>query len=256
MAEEAGRAGVKIIAHDVLDAGLPQAFAGRFDIALAIAVLEHVPDFKGAVEAALKLLRPGGLLLFEVPLIKSQDDIWFRSSLEHIHYPTECSLEFLFRDILGLPLVGSAIEIQDYGYVYVGLTSRSFDVAREAGAEFVRITSAAPETLSDEEAHFRFLFDLIHAAKVSPEILKLLPRLKPEDLSPLTLRRICELWSARERRLEDLETYHQEVKSARDWHAKQTEYKAAEVRELENSIRELKESWSWRVTRLLRSFGK
>jgi O-antigen biosynthesis protein len=235
MAEKARGAGVQIIAHDLSDSSSLRQFAGRFDVALAIAVFEHVPDFKGAVEAALKLLRPDGLLLFEVPLIKGKDDIWFRSSLEHIHYPTEGSLEALFGDVLGLQLAGTAVEIQDYGYVYVGLTSKSADAAREAGKVFERVVSAAPETLSREEAHFRWLFDLIHAAKVTPEILRILPRLEPEHLNPLTLRRISELWSTHEQRLQVTQAYLRQVEEARDWHAAESKKRDKIIADIKGS---------------------
>jgi SAM-dependent methyltransferase len=236
MASEARRAGVEIIARDILEPGLPERYAGRFDIALAIAVLEHVPDFKGAVQAALKLLRPDGILLFEVPLITAKDDVWFRSSLEHIHYPTERSLQYLFSEVLGLTLVGSAVEIQDYGYVYVGLTSLSTEVSTEVGKHFRRLTSSPPNSLSDDEVHFRWLFDLIHAASATAEILSILPRLRPQDLNSLSLRRMCDLWSAHERRLEAIAAYLPEVEKARDWHAGESGKYAERVLDLENDV--------------------
>ena len=66
-------------------------------------------------------------------------------------------------------------------------------------------------------------FDLNHAAKTSAETLSTLPFLAQQDLTPLTLRRIAELWTAREKRLAEIEPYLREVQGARDWHAAELE---------------------------------
>ena len=48
MRQEATRSGVQMIAHDLLDSSVKQRYAGWFDAALAIAVFEHIADFKEA----------------------------------------------------------------------------------------------------------------------------------------------------------------------------------------------------------------
>src|SRR3569833_1483674 len=60
MAGEARRAGVSVLARDVLDDASLATYANRFDVALAIAVFEHIPQFRQAFEAAMRRRRPGG----------------------------------------------------------------------------------------------------------------------------------------------------------------------------------------------------
>ena len=122
-----------MIAHDLLDSSVERRYAGSVDAALAIAVFEHIPDFKEAFRTATALLKPDGILIFEVPVVQVAGDIWYRSSLEHLHYPTESSLEYLFREILRLPLSGPVIDVQDFGCTYIGLTSPDPETARRAG---------------------------------------------------------------------------------------------------------------------------
>src|ERR1035437_4937820 len=107
MAQQGTMAGVRMIARDLLDSSVEQRYAGCFDAVLVIAVFEHIPNFKEAFRTAAALLKPDGILIFEVPLIQFAGDAWYRSSLERIHYPTESSIEYLFREILHLPLTGS-----------------------------------------------------------------------------------------------------------------------------------------------------
>jgi SAM-dependent methyltransferase len=250
MAQQAERDGVQIVAHNLLDNHLKKAYAGWFDVALAIAVFEHIPDFKGAVEAALNLLQPDGILIFEIPLIRTKDDVWFRSSLEHLHYPTERSIQYLFNTILGLDLYGSAVEAQDWGSIYVGMTSKSRNLSQECGARFETLIAAPVQSLSPGEARFRCLFDLIHAAKTGAETLSTLPFLAQQDLTPLTLRRIAELWTAREKRLAEIEPYLREVERARDWHAAESEKRNQVVIELENYLREVESARDWNAAEL------
>ena len=236
MSEEARRTGSTILARDLLDHKSLRAHSGRFDVALAIAVLEHVPDFRGAFEAALNLLRPNGLLLFEVPLIRMTNDIWFRSSLEHLHYPTERSLHYLFDNVLGLRLTGAVVEVEDYGCIYVGLTSPSLDVSQEAGTHFERLITAPPSELTHKETRFRWLFDLIHAAKASAETLGIPPPLDQETVNPLILRRIIQLWASRERRFENFRRQLSEVEKARDWHLVESQKRDEAIAEQQQQL--------------------
>jgi SAM-dependent methyltransferase len=221
MAEECRSVGISVIASDLLDKSLPQNYAGAFDVAIAIAVFEHIPDFKGSFEAALALLKPDGLLLFDVPVVSDPggSDVWFRSSLEHIHYPTEKSLQYLFQNVMGLELVGSMIMIQNFGATYVGLTSKSTEAIREAGARFEHLLHAPPAGLTGDEARFRWFLDLIHSANSASEVLALSRHIDSLDLNPLIVRRVFELWTIREERAASIERYLRDVENARDWHA-------------------------------------
>jgi len=217
MAEEARRSGVQMIAHDLLDSSVEQQYAKWFDAVLAIAVFEHIPDFKEAFRTATALLKPDGILIFEVPLIQGPGDIWYRSSLEHLHYPTESSIEYLFREILHLPLTGTVVDVQDFGCTYIGLTSPDAETARRAGEEYLRLTTADPALLQGDEARFRWLLDLVHSAKSRPEVLALYRHLKPEDLRTASLGHLFELWAYREEKMKSSQTYLREIEEAKVW---------------------------------------
>ncbi len=101
-----------------------------FDAVLAIAVFEHIPDFKEAFRTATALLKPDGILIFEVPVVQFAGDIWYRSSLEHLHYPTKSSIEYLFREILHLPLTGTVVDVPDFGCIVYRLDFPRSETAR------------------------------------------------------------------------------------------------------------------------------
>jgi SAM-dependent methyltransferase len=278
MAEECRRSGVEIIASDLIAGNLTK-YAESFDLIAAIAVFEHIPDFRGAFETALALLGPNGLLLFEVPIISASggSDMWFRSSLEHIHYPSEGSLQYLFRDVLNLQLVGAVVPIKDFACTYIGLTSKSGSVIEAAGQRLERLFQGRPADLLPDESRVRWLLDVIHAGNASPEVLALSEHLADQDLNPHFRRRVFDLWRATELRSSSLEHYLHEVEGARDWHAAQVKKRddiiAAQLqemavkdnalsvaRELNDSrvqqIREIESSWSWRLTAPLRMLAR
>jgi 2-polyprenyl-3-methyl-5-hydroxy-6-metoxy-1,4-benzoquinol methylase len=232
MADRARQAGVEIIARNLFDSRVRELHAGSFDVVLSIAVFEHVADFRDAFRAAIGLLKPDGVLIFEVPLIQYANDIWYRSSLEHLHYPTQSSIDFMFREVLHLSVTGTPIDVEDFGGIYIGLTSPSAETARLAGAQYVQLTNADPASLRGEEIRFRWHLDLMHLGRSRPEILALYRQLKPEDWSASALRRLFDLWAFREEKLKNIEAYLVEVEKARDWHVNS----AAEARrELEEA---------------------
>ena len=277
-ADECRRNGITVLASDLLDQNLRRDHEGEFDIALAIAVFEHIADFKGAVQAAIALLNADGLLIFEVPLLSEHDrsDPWLRASLEHIHYPTERSLHYLFETILGLELVGSSVLIRRFGHTYVGLVAKSKEAIGAAGTCFNRCMRTPPERLTVEEARFRCLFGLIHAADTSPDMLALCEYLTPSDLNPLTVRRLVELWKADVlgavemlKHFKNVESYLKDVEAARDWHAEESSKRDKIIREVADDRdrqaqiiervcaekAEMEASWLWRLSHSVRSLG-
>lgn len=50
-----------------IEATLPKLAAGAYDVVLLISVLEHLREPRAALESAHRLLRPGGVLLVNVP---------------------------------------------------------------------------------------------------------------------------------------------------------------------------------------------
>jgi O-antigen biosynthesis protein len=277
-AEECRMHGIPVLAADLLDQNLRRDHKEEFNLALSIAVFEHITDFRGAVEAAMALLRKDGLLLFEVPVISGEDssDPWLRTSLEHIHYPTEQSLHHLFDIVLGLRLAGSSVVIRRFAQTYVGLASKSEEVLETASRCFDRCIHTPPDRLRAEEARFRCLFGLLHGADTSPELLALCEYLTPSDLNPLTVRRLLDLWkvdamAAREtsEHCEQVERYLKDVEAARDWHAKESTKRDGIIQELaddrDRQVRtiermciekaEVEASWIWRFSRSVRSLS-
>jgi glycosyltransferase involved in cell wall biosynthesis/SAM-dependent methyltransferase len=206
-AAKASAAGIQMIGSDILDPQLKQNWAESFDVVSAIAVFEHLADFRGAIEAALALLKPGGALLFEVPLVTpdGQPDTWFRTSLEHIHYPTEQSIEYLFENVLGWKLAGKRIDVRNFAYTYIGVTSKDGEVMGRLAPEFDRWVNAPAATLAPREARFRWLLDLIHAANPSPEVLSLYRYADPGDYNPMLIRRLFEVWMVAQHRAASIE---------------------------------------------------
>jgi glycosyltransferase involved in cell wall biosynthesis len=98
----------------------------------------------------------------------------------------------------------------------------------------LRLTTADPAWLQGDEARFRWLLDLMHAAKTHPEVLALYRHLKPEDLSAPSLRRLFELWAFREKKMSIRETYLQQIERGNVWleeQAKRWEQAAAQGQE-------------------------
>jgi len=223
--------GFPVLASDLLDPRLIEQYEGTFDIVSAIAVFEHILDFRQAVQIAMRLLRPDGILIFEVPVISGQHDSseWFRSSLEHIHYPSETSLRFLFEEIGGHRLIGSEVAIHEFAPTYAGLVPKRPEDIDSLRNRFQGLTQTPARTLvQPEEKRFRWLFELVHAAQVSPDVLELL---RDEDLrafSPALRERLLDLWIAHARRTQSIAAYLTEVEQARDWHANQSQAYARE----------------------------
>ena len=190
-------AGIDIIGSDICDPVLSEKYKGSFDVVSAIAVFEHLNDLRAAVKISLDLLRPDGVLLFEVPLISSQhsSDVWFKSSLEHIYYPSEESLKFLFERVFELPLIGSEIVIENYGSTFVGLISKDRRRGEELRALHNRLIHGPIADLKNpDERRFRLLLDCVHAARTTPELLDLFNDLSVTDLNSALFQRLTSLW--------------------------------------------------------------
>jgi hypothetical protein len=266
------------LASDVLDPNFRRDHESEFNFVLAIAVFEHITDFRGAVESAMAVLGTDGLLLFEVPLLSENDtsDPWLRTSLEHIHYPTERSLRYLFDRVLGLELVGSKVLIHRFGQTFVGLAAKSAEAMKDAGKGFDRCIRTSPDQLTADEARVRCLFGVLHAADTSPGMLGLCRFLTPSDLNPLAVRRLADLWkadvlSAREvlEYCEEVKSYLKDVEAARDWHAEESRRRDRIIAELaedrDKQLRtieqvraekaEMPASWVRRLLRSVRSLG-
>jgi SAM-dependent methyltransferase len=246
--EQCTRAGIRMIGSDLLNRELQREHAGSFDIVSAIAVFEHIPDLKGSFEAALGFLKPEGLLLFEVPVLSegNADNAWLHSSFEHIHYPTEKSLDYLFRNILQLDLAGTPVVIRNFGSTYIGLASKSSEVTRAAASSLDHWLHTAPRDLLPAELTFRWLLDLIHAGNTDLELIALSSCIDPRYMNQFIMRRLFELWKAREERCRGVDQYLSEVEDARNWHANESAKKdqiiAAQQTEIAEAVKIAREA--------------
>lgn len=98
---EAGRAlgRERIFNTELLAAGLP---SGRFDVVTFWDSLEHLPNPRGVVQEAWRLLRPGGIVLIGLPNFGGYQarhfgEDWFGLSLPHhfYHYTSETLTKLL-----------------------------------------------------------------------------------------------------------------------------------------------------------------
>jgi O-antigen biosynthesis protein len=207
-------AGLEIVGSDIHDPAILRQFNGFFDVVSAVAVFEHLPDLKAAVGVAMDLLGPDGILLFEVPVISSQhsSDIWFKSSLEHIYYPSEESLKFLFERVLHVPLIGSEIVIEEYGSTFIGLVPKNPSRGKELSEKYNRLVfGPIAELKSPEERQFRFLLYCIHAARTTAEDLALLSNVPLTNINSPLYQRLMSLWR---RDTERRETLAAEIRAA------------------------------------------
>jgi SAM-dependent methyltransferase len=223
MRERCEREGIQIIANSIYDSRLGE-FRGAFDVVLAVAVLEHVRDFRNAVRRALEMMSPNGVFIFEVPLLSDSpsDDVWLKTSLEHVYYPSESSLKHLFGDISEGHLTGTEVVIQDFGSTYLGVASKDARRAEEVSELFDRVVLGTVDKItSTQELVCRLLLSVVHAANTEPSYLERLGLLSLDaDLcgSPI-LQRLQALWLRDRKRLDERTAYLAEVERARDYHA-------------------------------------
>lgn len=254
-------AGVKIIGNDVLDATLLDNYSGYFDAITAIAVFEHVMDFRKAIEVSLKLLKSDGILIFEVPLISevNNNNTWLTSSLEHLFYPTEKGIKNLFEVQLNKPMAGREVVIQDYASTFVGFVANDESVFSKKKLIFDEILSTPSSNFPREIRRAQMLLRVIHAADSKPEHLKFVYELFPSEKSIPFLSRCLDLWSADAERLKSLRNYLVSVEEARSWHADRTNSAISErdaaMSERDAAMSKLHDvyrSKSWRLTAPLR----
>ena len=225
MAALAVQAGIKLIASDIFDPAVLERYSGQFDLVSAVAVFEHVHDIRRAVEIALALLKPSGILLFEVPLISLENpsDIWFSSSLEHVYYPFQESLHYLFETIFRLPLIGCEVVATDYASVFIGIVPKDPQFDEELRARYHRLVSSPISALaSSAEKELRFALDVLHAGQTTPDRLVLLLDIDFPAHPPAVYRRLVDLWRRDAEKLAVTASYLREVEAARDWHAERS----------------------------------
>ncbi|MGX9944829.1 glycosyltransferase [Bradyrhizobium denitrificans] len=202
MAAQAADANIEILGRDLLDPGILEGYARQFDIVTAIAVFEHLRDFRRGFEAALALLKRDGFLLFEVPYISDthQNRVWFESSLEHVFYPSRDSLRLLIEG-LGFHLVGGEVYVRDFASNFIGIVFRDPALEKRIKELFALLTGTE-DRISDRKLRTaRQKLMLVHAAQSTPELLVDLPDLARSSVDAPLLHRIEQLWTGDLRRL-------------------------------------------------------
>ncbi len=201
MAMHAAKAGVEILGRDLLDPAIAREHRGRFDVVTSIAVFEHLSDLRRGMRISLDLLKPDGVLLFEVPYISTERDnrIWFESSLEHVFYPSGNALRRLIED-LGAHLVGGEVYIRDYASNYIGIAFHDGAMASDMQCLFNALTSVEGN-LPVEQHRARQQLMLVHAAESTADLLVGLGTLPSTALNPSLMRRFEQLWGNDLRRL-------------------------------------------------------
>jgi SAM-dependent methyltransferase len=193
---EAEAAGLTILSDDIFS--VDAKYNGRFDVVTSIATLEHVKDFRGAVEKCLDLLKPDGFLIFEVPLISATADssIWFRTSMEHVYYPTVRGLEGLFQSLQSAQLVGLETIVRGFGPTFVGIASKSADSHGRAIELIDAMRQENIGELSEDAKVLNLAFSVVHQFAPTSEKIAALPLLLDRGVSGNVIKRLTQLWYA------------------------------------------------------------
>lgn len=211
MAEVAARRGVTLVSRDLFDP-VVRRLAGSMDVVSCIAVFEHLEDIRRGFEAAVDLLAPHGVLLFEVPLMTGGelDRTWLDSSLEHVWYPTARGLRHL-AERGGHQLLGGEVVVRDYASTWAGLVSKDGSRSAELDRLWTRLTDDLPDDLSPEELKARALLHVVHAADTQAAELSLLQKTQLWQWPDERWSRLLRLWVRDMKRTEAAEKSHLEV---------------------------------------------
>jgi len=188
--------GITVVASDIDDAALAGGAWGRFDIITSIATFEHVLDLRGAVLRCLDLLMPGGILLFEVPLISDTADNkdWFGGSYEHIHYPTVSGMTHLLDHMDGVHWVGFESDIKGCSASFLGIATRDEAAFARAAHLLGAMAQDTPDGLGLQERRLNLAYHVVHSFRPTPARVLALPDLLDVVATPLLLRRLTQLW--------------------------------------------------------------
>ena len=267
MAAAATAAGVDMIGSDLLDPLITRAWRGAFDVVTAIAVFEHLGDVRRGVAAALELLKPDGLLLFEVPYISTRHDnrVWFESSLEHIFYPSGDCLHRLAAE-LGAWLIGSEVPVRGYASNFIGILTHDKEHVARLTPLFAALTSSRSILPAGPERRAWQHTMLVHAAHSNPGLLSGLADLICLNPNRPILQRVEQLWTNDLIRLDAAYADREVLVETSRREAERREAELASVRAeldttraivegLKAELREVFASTSWQITEPLRRLG-
>lgn len=219
-AAKASARGITVLSSDISDeAGGPDVW-GSFDVITSIATFEHVLDLRGAMAACIRMLRPQGVVLFEVPLVSEHRDNrdWFHSSYEHIHYPTLSGITRLFAGFPDMRFVGFESDIKGFGSTYIGAGARDREVFARLERLLQAMAQPSLEGLGTTEVQLNLAYHVVHCFRPTPARIAMLPTLLEVATTPNLLKRLTQLWYADSevaaaRRQED-----EQLATAARWH--------------------------------------
>ncbi|MBD2139542.1 glycosyltransferase [Anabaena sp. FACHB-1237] len=115
--------GYEVFSEDFITFHQPQK--QKYDIITAWAVLEHIPQLLETLTKIKSLLNEDGWFFFEIPCLTftTRDQYWYNSSLEHIYYFTENSIQNILSQYFSDNYSGKVVAIQNFGATYVGVAS-------------------------------------------------------------------------------------------------------------------------------------
>ncbi|WP_168502178.1 glycosyltransferase [Anabaena sp. UHCC 0187] len=119
--------GYEVFSEDFITFHQPEE--QQYDIITAWAVLEHIPQLLQTLTKIKSLLNQDGWLFFEVPCLTftTRDQYWYDSSLEHIYYFTEKSIQNILKEYFSDNYSGKVVAIQNFGATYVGVASNQYN---------------------------------------------------------------------------------------------------------------------------------
>jgi SAM-dependent methyltransferase len=197
-AGQAAAGGVTVLARDIADPLMTSGACGSFDIITSLATFEHLLDLSGALGVCLGLLKPNGVLLFEVPLISDRRDSagWFQSSYEHVYYPTPRGMERLLQRYADIRFVASESDIAGFPPTYVAAGTRDPEQYARLQQLFRVMTQPGLEGLDTVATRLNLAYHVVHCFRPTPERVLALPALLDIASSPNLLKRLMELWHA------------------------------------------------------------
>ncbi|MEI5996869.1 class I SAM-dependent methyltransferase [Paraburkholderia bengalensis] len=195
-ANTAAAAGVTMVADDVLSPAVAAQLGGSLDVVTSIATFEHVLDLRRAFTTALSLLKPDGVLVFEIPLISETRDNndWFNGSYEHIYYPTIPGLERLFSSYDDLFVSGFESDIKGYGSTYIGVVTRQQEMSVRVDHLVKAMKQTDLQALTEQEKALNLAYNVVHSFHPTPERVLALPVLLQRAYSHALVTRLTQLW--------------------------------------------------------------
>ncbi|AVQ82237.1 hypothetical protein C4F17_15430 [Variovorax sp. PMC12] len=194
---QAHQQGIQILGNDLLEPKLAEHHRSEFDVVTAIAVFEHLLDFRGGFGTAIAMLKQDGFMLFEVPVMSAagSNAAWMNSSFEHIYYPTEGAIRYIVEAELGCHLAGSEVAIKDYASTYIGIVTKSTEQAARIGAILKKLMDADFAGDEAEIVRAATYLHLLHAGQATEESVRSLSTLVSHEFTPPLVARIAQLWS-------------------------------------------------------------